>query len=75
MGRGEVLKKEVDAIKSGWTTDACRVINVHKLKTFKMDRFIQRNMWTPFTSNYTSVSGGGNISKVAMNFVVFNLAI
>jgi len=42
---GVVLKKKwVDAIRGGWMPDACKVTNVHK--TYKMDHFIQRSVWT-----------------------------
>jgi len=63
-----VLKKKwANVIRSGWTPDVCKVTNVRK--TYKMDRFIQRSVWTPSVAD-----PGGQIrlwphgSKLAMEF-------
>ena len=58
--RSIVLNKErVDAIRSGWTPDVCKVTNGHK--TYKMDHFMQvcGRHPTPSTPDYTASGGRG----------------
>jgi len=61
--RGVVLKKKwVDAIRRGWTPDACKVTNVYK--TYKMDHFIQRSVWAPSTSVHARLHPCGALHNV-----------